>query len=70
MTEPVIHVSIEPALVDKDTACKMLGGISLRKLEELVADDELTARKLGIRTVFEVEELRRFAASLPSREPK
>ena len=70
MTEPVIHVSIEPALVDKDTACKMLGGISVKQLERLVADDELTARKLGIRTVFEVEELRRFAASLPDRKPK
>lgn len=70
MTEPVIHVSIEPVLADFEAASRFLGGISERKLKELVFDGELAARKLGGRTMFEIEELRRFASSLPSWKPK
>lgn len=70
MTEPVIHVSVEPALADFETACRILGGISERKLKELVAEGDLGARKLGGRTMFEIVELRRYAANLPSWEPK
>lgn len=70
MTEPAIHVTVEPALVDYETACRILGGISESVLRRLVAEGDLAARKLGGRTLFETEELRRFAASLPSREPK
>lgn len=66
----MIVVSVEPALADKDTACRILGGIAQRKLMQLVADGVLNASKLGSRTVFEIAELRRFAASLPSWEPK
>ena len=71
MTEQsIVTVTIEPALTDKETACAMLAGIAERKLMQLVAEGQLNARKLGSRTVFEVDELRRFAASLPSWEPK
>jgi hypothetical protein len=70
-SEPVVvNVTVEPALADKHTACRILAGISLRSLMQLVAEGRLNARKLGSRTVFEVDELRRFAASLPSWEPK
>ena len=65
-----VNVNVEPALADKDTACAMLAGICPRALMQLVAEGHLNARKLGSRTVFEVDELRRFAASLPSWEPK
>lgn len=67
---PPITVTVEPALADKDTACRILAGIAERKLMQLVAEGQINARKLGSRTVFEVTELRRFAASLPSWEPK
>lgn len=59
----------EPALVDRLTACGMLGDITPRYLMTLVADGRLEAKKLGRRTMFEVTELRRFAAELPSWEP-
>lgn len=66
----VVNVTVEPALADKETACLILAGIAQRTLMQLVEQGQLNARKLGSRTVFEVDELRRFAASLPSWEPK
>lgn len=63
-------VTVEPALANKDTACRILAGIAQRTLMQLVADGQINARKLDSRTVFDVDELRRFAASLPSWEPK
>lgn len=65
----VVDVAVEPVLADKGTACAILGGIAQRHLMKLVANGDLGARKLGTRTVFEVDELRRFAAALPSWEP-
>lgn len=70
MTEPVISVQVEPVLVDKITAAKVLGGIAERKLMQLVADGALTAVKLGNRTMFTMAELRRYATSLPGWEPQ
>lgn len=65
-----IAVTVEPALADKQTACTILGGIAARTLMSLVAEGEINARKLGSRTVFEIDELRRYAAQLPSWEPR
>jgi hypothetical protein len=72
MTEPpaAVNVTVEPALTDKETACLILAGIHPRKLMQLVEQGQLNARKLGSRTVFDVDELRRFAKSLPDWEPK
>lgn len=71
MTENfAVSVTVEPALANKQTACLILGGIALRTLMQLVADNELNARKLGTRTVFEIDELRRYAAQLPSWVPQ
>jgi hypothetical protein len=69
-THAAVNVNVEPVLADKQTACNILAGICPRALMQLVAEGRLNARKLGSRTVFEVDELRRFAASLPSWEPK
>jgi hypothetical protein len=66
----IVNVDTEPVLVDKRTACRLLGNIAERTLRQLVHDGELNARKLGTRTVFEPDELRRFAAALPSWEPE
>lgn len=64
-----VLVTVEPITVDKETACRMLG-IGETALMALVTDGELCARKLGRRTVFAVEDLKRFAAKLPSWEPR
>jgi hypothetical protein len=69
-TKTVAYVVAKPVLVDKDTACRLLGGIAERKLMQLVQDGELNAKKLGTRTVFELDELQRFGAELPDWEPK
>lgn len=63
------HYAAAPVLVDKRTAAGLLGGISVRALMNLLETNQLSARKLGSRTMFEVDELRRFAAALPSWEP-
>lgn len=68
--QPVPVVSVEPELVDKQTACAMLGGISLDKLEALMRAGEIVPRVIGKRVVFPVDEVRRFAGELPSWEPK
>lgn len=65
-----VTVTVEPALVDKKIACRILADIQPRTLMQWVAEGYLNARKLGSRTVFDVAELRRFAAALPSWEPK
>lgn len=62
-------IAVEPVTVDKPTACAMLG-IRERKLMQLVASGDLNARKLGARTVFNVQDLKDFASKLPSWEPK
>lgn len=67
--EKVADPRLSPVLVDRLTACHMLGGITLQYLSELVAKGRLDAKKLGRRTMFEVAELQRFAADLPSWEP-
>ena len=64
-----VVVAIEPVTVDKETACRMLG-IGHTQLMGFVVDGDLAAVKLGRRTVFRVDDLKRFAAQLPSWEPQ
>lgn len=65
-----VAVAVEPSFVDKDTAAKMLGGISVDKLEELMRSGEITAKTVGKRVVLEPDEIRRFARECPSWEPR
>lgn len=67
---PDVAVTIEPELVDKSTACQMLGGISEDALERHMRSGDIVPRLIGKRVVFRVEEVRRFARQLPSWEPK
>jgi hypothetical protein len=48
----------------------MLGGISEDRLEAFMRAGEIVPRLIGKRVVFAVEEVRRFARSRPSWEPK
>ncbi len=52
---------IKPALTDKRGACAYLGGISERKLEYLVANKEISAKRLGRRLMFRYSDLEKFA---------
>jgi hypothetical protein len=63
-------ITIEPVLVDVTTACKLLGGISPRKLDDLVLDGHITPKRIGSRVLFTPEELRRFATACPDWQPK
>ena len=67
---PDITVTIEPELVDKKTACQMLGGISTDYLETRMRAGDIVPRMVGKRVVFAVEEVRRFARECPSWEPR
>lgn len=64
-----VTVTVDPITVDKPTAAAMLG-IGDSMLMDFVSDGKLNAKKLGSRTVFLIQDLRDFAASLPSWEPK
>jgi len=55
----------EPLLVPIEVARRLLG-IGRTKTYELIAAGELIARKLGAKTLIEVESIRRCAASLPT----
>jgi excisionase family DNA binding protein len=51
----------ERLLVGKREACHLLGGISLRTLDYLLARGELTPVRLGRRVMFHLKTLQRFA---------
>jgi excisionase family DNA binding protein len=51
----------ERLLVGKCEACQLLGGISLRTLDYLLARGELTAVRVGRRVMFHPKALQRFA---------
>ena len=57
---------LEPLLVPPDDAFRALG-IKRTKGWELIRYGHLTVRKIGSRTLVEVESIRRFAAGLPAR---
>jgi hypothetical protein len=65
-----VIVAIEPELLDKKTTCQVLGGISEDRLEAFMRAGEIVPRLVGKRVVFAVEEVRRFARSRPSWEPR
>ncbi|WP_240483010.1 MULTISPECIES: helix-turn-helix domain-containing protein [unclassified Mycobacteroides] len=64
-----INVGMEPIFVPKKVAAAALGEISLNKLNELIRTGRINPRVLDGRVMFTPEELRRFAAELPSWEP-
>lgn len=68
--KPDVVVSVLPLLLDKETTAQMLGGISVYKLDELVRAGRISAKQIDRRVVFEVDEVRRFAAECPSWEPR
>lgn len=71
MTEqPDVQVVIEPEFLDKAATCQVLGGISEDKLDQLLRAGDITAKRVGKRVVFAVEEVRRFAKACPSWEPR
>lgn len=55
---------LAPLLVPPDGAFRALG-IKRTKGWELIRDGHLIVRKIGARTVVEVESIRHFAAGLP-----
>jgi hypothetical protein len=67
---PDVTVAVEPELVDKPTACQMLGGISVDQLELYMRNGDITPKLAGKRVVFLVKEVRRFGRELPSWEPR
>lgn len=64
-----VAVTVEPAFVDKAGAAQMLGNISERKLNELIADGRINPQTIDARVVFTPDEVRRFAAACPAWEP-
>lgn len=67
---PNIAVAMEPAFVDRTTARAMLGNLSNSKLDELVRAGRITPQMIDGKTVFAPSEIRRFATSCPSWEPR
>jgi hypothetical protein len=64
-----IMVTTEPISVDLRTACRMVS-LSMPVLRAEMAKGRLNAKTYGTKPLFEVEELKRYVASLPSWEPK
>jgi hypothetical protein len=58
----------EPILVDRNEAARLLS-ISVCEIDAARRRGDLGARKYGSKVLFEVGELRRFAAALPADEP-
>ena len=60
-----VVVEVEPLFVTREDAARILC-LSTRELDNLRASSRIVARKHGRKVLFPVEELRRFAASLPA----
>jgi excisionase family DNA binding protein len=52
---------MDTLLSSKKEACRRLGGISLRKLDYIIAEGKLPVRKIGRRTLIPVRALEQFA---------
>ena len=65
---PVV-VEVEPLFVTREDAARILC-LSVVELDELRAASKIIARKYGRKVLFPVDELRRFAATLPADEPR
>lgn len=59
------HLAYAPVLLGRDEAAAYLGGISIRKLDELQAQGRIIPKALDGRRVYARDELDRFAATLP-----
>jgi hypothetical protein len=51
----------EQLLVSKPDSCKVLGGICLRTLENMIRNKKLPVRRIGRRTFIPYAALRKFA---------
>ena len=58
------HVTFAPALMDKHTAAWYIG-ISLRKLDQLQAENRITPKALDGKRLYSRDELDVYARSLP-----
>ena len=58
--------AIEPLALPVDAAA-VAAGVTRTRLYDAIARNELTARKPGKQTIIEIDELRRWIRSLPSR---
>jgi len=65
----VTHLIMEPVFLNKEETAAALGGISLRKLNELIKARRIFPRALDGRVMFTPDEVRRFAADCPAWEP-
>jgi hypothetical protein len=64
-----VHALVEPALVDLKGAQAFLS-LSGPSVRAEMAAGRLHAKTFGRKPLFELSELRRYAASLPAWEPK
>lgn len=71
MSKPPVEVQVilEPVFVNKEATMAALGGISLRKLNELMKAGRINPQVLDGRVMFTPDEIRRFAAECPAWEP-
>ncbi|ASR85646.1 excise [Mycobacterium phage Ellie] len=60
-----VVVEVEPLFVTREDAARLLC-LSTVELDKLRASSKLVARKYGRKVLFPVDELRRFAQSLPA----
>ncbi|QFG09433.1 HTH DNA binding protein [Mycobacterium phage Yuna] len=60
-----VVVEVEPLLVTREDAARILC-LSTVELDKLRANSKLVARKYGRKVLFPLDELRRFASSLPA----
>lgn len=58
---------IEPLLVTREDAARLLS-LSTKEIDRVRAKGDLVARRHGSRVLFTLDELRRFAADLPTDE--
>jgi hypothetical protein len=61
-------VEAAPLLVNREDAARLLC-VSTRELDRLRASGRIVARRHGRRILISIDELRRFAGSLPADEP-
>lgn len=65
MSDTQVVIEVEPLLVSRDDAARILA-ISPREIDNLRAASKIVARRHGRKVLFPIEELRRFATSLPA----
>ena len=65
-----VTIVMEPVFIDRPTARQLLANISDRKLDELIKAGRVNPQMIDGKIVFTVEEIKRFATSCPSWEPR